>query len=296
MDRSRQKYYPVTFTYLKVKCIFVGMINGKIIVVDDNEAVLKTFRVIRSREFKTVVCASVPTLLPALLRDNDVDVVLLDMNFGTGKQSGGEGLFWLDRIRERPEPPEVVLITAFGDIELAVASLKKGATDFIVKPWDNDKLLSTLVAAWKVRSERKQNPSRKESEFLSEETDSVVTLLVNSLLRKYATAYAKPFPAITPDALRKLSAVILSGDLSLLQQTIERAVLLSNASLLDSDDFYLEDPSVTASHPVTLEEMEKQFISEVLADKKGNLTLCAQQLNISRQTLYNKMRKYNLSY
>jgi len=81
-----------------------------------------------------------------------------------------------------------------------------------------------------------------------------------------------------------------------LQQTIERAVLLSNASLLDSDDFYLEDPSVTASHPVTLEEMEKQFISEVLADKKGNLTLCAQQLNISRQTLYNKMRKYNLSY
>lgn len=113
MDRSRQKYYPVTFTYLKVKCIFVGMINGKIIVVDDNEAVLKTLRVILSREFKMVVCASVPTLLPALLRDNDVDVVLLDMNFGTGKQNGGEGLFWLDRIREHPEPPEVVLITAF---------------------------------------------------------------------------------------------------------------------------------------------------------------------------------------
>ena len=100
---------------------------------------------ILSREFKTVVCASVPTLLPALLREDDVDVVLLDMNFGTGKQSGGEGLFWLDRIRERPDPPEVVLITAFGDIELAVSSLKKGAADFIVKPWDNDKLLSTCL-------------------------------------------------------------------------------------------------------------------------------------------------------
>ena len=80
-----------------------------------------------------------------------------------------------------------------------------------------------------------------------------------------------------------------------MQQTIERAVLLSNSSLLDSDDFYMEDP-VSASHPVTLEEMEKQFIREVLADKKGNLTLCAQQLNISRQTLYNKMKKYDLSY
>lgn len=270
------------------------MRNGKIIVVDDNEAVLKTLRMILSREFKMVVCASVPTLLPALLREDDVDVVLLDMNFGTGKQSGGEGLFWLDRIRERPNPPEVVLITAFGDIELAVSSLKKGAADFIVKPWDNDKLLSTLIAAWESRSGRKQNSSRKESEFLSEETDSVVTLLVNSLLRKYATAYGKPFPGITPDALHKLSDRMLNGDLSLLQQTIERAVLLSNSSVLDSDDFYMDAPLVTVSHPVTLEEMEKQFISEVLAEKKGNLTLCAQQLNISRQTLYNKMKKYNL--
>ena len=270
------------------------MRNGKIIVVDDNEAVLKTLRMILSREFKTVVCASVPTLLPALLREDNVDVVLLDMNFGTGKQSGGEGLFWLDRIRERPNPPEVVLITAFGDIELAVSSLKKGAADFIVKPWDNDKLLSTVIAAWESRSGRKQNSSRKESEFLSEETDSVVTLLVNSLLRKYATAYGKPFPGITPDALHKLSDRMLNGDLSLLQQTIERAVLLSNSSVLDSDDFYMDAPLVTVSHPVTLGEMEKQFISEVLAEKKGNLTLCAQQLNISRQTLYNKMKKYNL--
>lgn len=270
------------------------MRNGKIIVVDDNEAVLKTLRMILSREFKMVVCTSVPTLLPALLREDDVDVVLLDMNFGTGKQSGGEGLFWLDRIRERPNPPEVVLITAFGDIELAVSSLKKGAADFIVKPWDNDKLLSTVIAAWESRSGRKQNSSRKESEFLSEETDSVVTLLVNSLLRKYATAYGKPFPGITPDALHKLSDRMLNGDLSLLQQTIERAVLLSNSSVLDSDDFYMDAPPVTVSHPVTLEEMEKQFISEVLAEKKGNLTLCAQQLNISRQTLYNKMKKYDL--
>lgn len=270
------------------------MRNGKIIVVDDNEAVLKTLRMILSREFKTVVCVSVPTLLPALLREDDVDVVLLDMNFGTGKQSGGEGLFWLDRIRERPNPPEVVLITAFGDIELAVSSLKKGAADFIVKPWDNDKLLSTVIAAWESRSGRKQNSSRKESEFLSEETDSVVTLLVNSLLRKYATAYGKPFPGITPDALHKLSDRMLNGDLSLLQQTIERAVLLSNSSVLDSDDFYMEDLPVPFPSPVTLEEMEKQFISEVLTEKKGNLTLCAQQLNISRQTLYNKMKKYNL--
>jgi DNA-binding NtrC family response regulator len=124
------------------------MRTGKIIIVDDNETVLKTLRLILSRKFKTVLTVQAPTLLPALLRESDVDVVLLDMNFGTGKQTGGEGLFWLDRIRERNNPPEVVLITAFGDIELAVASLKKGAADFIVKPWENDKLIATVTAAW----------------------------------------------------------------------------------------------------------------------------------------------------
>ena len=118
------------------------MRNAKIIVVDDNEAVLRSLRTILSHEFKTIVTVSSPVLLPALLRNGDVDMVLLDMNFGAGKQSGGEGLFWLDRILELKNPPAVILITAFGDIELAVSSLKRGASDFIVKPWDNDKPLS----------------------------------------------------------------------------------------------------------------------------------------------------------
>lgn len=102
------------------------MRDAKIIVVDDNEAVLRSLRTILSHEFKTIVTVSSPVLLPALLRNGDVDMVLLDMNFGAGRQSGGEGLFWLDRILELKNPPAVILITAFGDIELAVSSLKKG--------------------------------------------------------------------------------------------------------------------------------------------------------------------------
>ena len=181
------------------------MRDAKIIVVDDNEAILRSLRTVLSHEFKTIVTVSSPVLLPALLRNGDVDLVLLDMNFGTGKQGGGEGLFWLDRILELKNPPAVILITAFGDIELAVSSLKKGATDFIVKPWDNTRLVDTLSAT---------------------EISSVAESLV--------------------------------------------------------------------SHPCTLEDMERQFIAEVLKEKKGNLTLVAQQLDISRQTLYNKMRKYGL--
>lgn len=149
------------------------MRDAKIIVVDDNEAVLRSLRTILSHEFKTIVTVSSPVLLPALLRNGDVDMVLLDMNFGTGKQSGGEGLFWLDRILELKNPPAVILITAFGDIELAVSSLKKGATDFIVKPWDNEKLIQTLIHALERRAISDAN-----------EISSVAESLINALLKK----------------------------------------------------------------------------------------------------------------
>ena len=266
------------------------MLDGKIILVDDNEAVLKTLKMILAREFKTVVGVSVPTLLPALLREGDVDIVLLDMNFVTGRQDGSEGLFWLDRIVGRPDPPQVVLITAFGDIELA---LKRGAADFVVKPWDNEKLVAILQGAFRRRRKVRTEAASMRRISAEEEKGQGVSLLVGSLLKKYAQAYGKQLPVVTSGGLDKLSGLIRQGDLSALQQTIERAVLLTDSSSLGADDFHIEK-TASASRPVTLEEMEKLFISEVLREKNGNLTLCAQQLDISRQTLYNKIRKYGL--
>lgn len=307
------------------------MYEAKIVVVDDHEAVLKALRQVLSRVFRTVVCVSNPALLPALLREGDVDVVLLDMNFGTGKHSGGEGLFWLGRIREGPRPPAVVLMTAFGDIALAVDSLKRGAADFIVKPWDNGKLIQAVETAWRQRARLPVPSGETVSRFASEPPlltvppirepreslatgsdeepagDKTFSWLLDSLLKKYAGMYGKPLPRLTPAACGKLTEMAGRGDLALLQQTVERAVLLVDRSLLDADDFYLSDeeqaaasrpgepaPSANRLHPQTLEEMEKEFIAEVLKEKNGNLTLTAQQLNISRQTLYNKMRKYGL--
>lgn len=307
------------------------MYEAKIVVVDDHEAVLKALRQVLSRVFRTVVCVSNPALLPALLREGDVDVVLLDMNFGTGKHSGGEGLFWLGRICEGPRPPAVVLMTAFGDIALAVDSLKRGAADFIVKPWDNGKLIQTVETAWRQRARlpvpsgetvsrfaseppfRTVPPIRNPRESLATESDEepaadkTFSWLLDSLFKKYAGMYGKPLPRLTPAACEKLAEMAGRGDLALLQQTVERAVLLVDHSLLDADDFYISDeeqaaalrpgepaPSANRFHPQTLEEMEKEFIAEVLKEKNGNLTLTAQQLNISRQTLYNKMRKYGL--
>jgi len=272
---------------------------GKIIIVDDNETVLKTLRLILSREFKTLLTVQVPTLLPALLREDDVDVVLLDMNFGTGKQTGGEGLFWLDRIREHNHPPEVVLITAFGDIELAVASLKKGAADFIVKPWDNEKLVHTVAAAWEKRQERTMRPAsqvayeNERERSVSGETN-MVKHFIEFFLKKYAVAYGKPFPSLDREVQDQLVSQLLMGNIQVVEQSIERAMLLNNSIQWTIDHFLFDESDPVSLPSLTLEDIEKQFIRTVLTEKKGNLTLAAQQLHITRQTLYNKLKKYNL--
>ncbi len=147
------------------------MTDAKILVIDDNTAVLSTLKIVLKSVFRTVVAVSDPQLIPALISAADVDAVLLDMNFGSDKLDGQDGLFWLDRIMSRSgldNPPAVVMITAFGDVGLAVTSLKKGALDFIQKPWDNNDLIRKLQEAIAKRdaiyAERQKNPAVAETE------------------------------------------------------------------------------------------------------------------------------------
>lgn len=116
----------------------------KLLIIDDNEAVLRTLKLVLNGVFDKIVTVSNPQLLPALLSADDVDAVLLDMNFDARRLDGSEGLFWLERIKERENPPAVVMITAFGDVPLAVEAMKRGAEDFITKPWDNETLTAKL--------------------------------------------------------------------------------------------------------------------------------------------------------
>lgn len=95
-------------------------------------------------EFEEIAAVGDPQLVPALLAPGNVDAVLLDMNFDNLRLDGSDGLFWLSRIKEMPVPPAVVLITAFGNVPLAVEAMKMGADDFVTKPWDNDDLLAKL--------------------------------------------------------------------------------------------------------------------------------------------------------
>ena len=197
------------------------MKQAKVLVIDDNTAVLSTLRIVLKSCFSTVVAVADPKLIPALISQGDVDAVLLDMNFGSDRLDGQDGLFWLDRIMNRSgleNPPAVVMITAFGDINLAVQSLKKGALDFIQKPWDNNDLVTKLSEAIDKRNARAREAQTQTAE----------------------PATAEPEPQST------------------------------------------------------LEDMEIQAIKRVLDQADRNLSVAAEKLGISRQTLYNKMKKYGI--
>ncbi len=131
------------------------MKGSKILIADDNRNVLNALSLLLSPEFDTVTTLQHPNRLLEELASREYDVVLLDMNFTAGQQTGNEGIYWLREIRSRFRTVEVVMFTAYGDVNLAVKALKEGAADFVLKPWDNEKLLATLNAASRIsRSNR----------------------------------------------------------------------------------------------------------------------------------------------
>ena len=127
------------------------MKQGTILVVDDNKSILAAVRMLLENHFEKVLTLSSPNRIKNTLHDELVDVVLLDMNFSAGINNGNEGLFWLSEIKKEYPATQVVLFTAYADIDLAVRGIKEGATDFVVKPWDNTRLIETLRAACQIR-------------------------------------------------------------------------------------------------------------------------------------------------
>ncbi len=120
---------------------------GSILIVDDNRSVLSALQLLLKPVFGRVVTLNSPVTLPAMLRQEAWQVLLLDMNFGAGVNNGGEGLYWLHEVKRLCPALPVVLFTAYADIDLAVRGIKEGAADFVVKPWDNRRLIDTLTAA-----------------------------------------------------------------------------------------------------------------------------------------------------
>jgi DNA-binding NtrC family response regulator len=451
--------------------------RGNVLVVDDNKSILSALEILLTPEFGEVTAISHPDQIPSQLRKLDYNVVILDMNFKAGVNTGNEGIYWLGRIKDTYPEISVVMITAYGDIDTAVKALKAGASDFILKPWDNEKLLATLKLAIQLNLSKKEvrhlkeretelkkeinrdqrfiigsspqllnimnlvrkvaktdanvlitgengtgkelvaqelhrlsprskelmvtvdmgslNESLFESElfghakgaftdaretrqgkfeiadkgtlFLDEignislhlqsklltaienrvitrigsnqpipadirlicatnrniesmvhaglfredllyrintiqielpplrDRGNDVTILAEFFLKRFSFKYNKPNLRINQQAHEKLLKYSWPGNIRELQHTIEKAVILSETSVLKPEDFYLKR-TVSANFTnqfTTIEDMEKQMIQQALEKNNGNFTSAAEQLGITRQTLYNKLKSRN---
>ena len=139
--------------------------RGTLLIVDDNRNILSAVKLLADGHFAKVVTLSSPTTLLSTIAAEQPDVLLLDMNFNAGINSGNEGIFWLKEAKEKFPQLRVVLFTAYADIDLAVRAMKHGAFDFVVKPWDNEKMIETLMNALnssKDKGKKVVAPVRKE--------------------------------------------------------------------------------------------------------------------------------------
>ena len=153
----------------------------KLLIVDDNKSILIALTRLLEMEVDEVHTASNPNLIHSMVSSNDYEAILLDMNFSASVQSGNEGLFWMKEILKMDPDAIVIPITAYGDVDLAVRAVKEGAADFVVKPWDNDKLLATLNSAYNLRKSKREVESLKEKQkSLLEKIDKKYSCIIGS--------------------------------------------------------------------------------------------------------------------
>ncbi len=453
-------------------------LNANILIIEDDEDVLYTAKLVLKQRFSGVQTETDPKRLPRLLESTSFDVILLDMNFTQGQTSGNEGLFWLREILKLDPAAHVIMNTAYGDIQLAVEAMKIGAIDFLVKPWEREKLMTTVENVYQLsrskkevqklksrekvmagdidksfpeilsrsevmqpifeairkvaktdanvlilgengtgkelvarelyrKSAREKEPfikvdlgSLPESLFESElfghkkgaftdaredrqgrleiasggtlfldeignlttaqqsklltvlqarqvvpigsnrpididirlvsatnchleqmiaegsfrqdllyrintveitlpplrERSGDIPLLAAHYLDVYAAKYGKPSLALEKSAIKALENYPWPGNIRELQHTMERAVIMSDAAALTSDDFMLDKKPAPAVSGEVLQkdEMEKQLIQRAVKKWEGNLTKAADEMGMGRTTLYRKMKKYGL--
>ncbi len=235
----------------------MGKPLGKILVIDDNEDVLLAAKLLLKNHADLVQVESNPKKIPFLLNNDSYDVILLDMNFSKDITSGKEGFHWLEQILEIDPEAVVVLITAFGDVEMAVRALRSGATDFVLKPWQNEKLIATLTTAVRLKQAKNEvSALRQERSGLTSELNkgqfseiigkSPVMMDVFNIISKVAATDAN---------------ILILGENGTGKEVIARAV---HKQSLRKDNAFISVDMGTIS--------ESLFESELFGHKKGAFT------------------------
>ena len=154
-----------------IKLSLFFMIDGHILIVDDNDSILESARMFLKEEFSDIILENDPRQIISHLNSGQVDVILLDMNFKPGVNDGSEGFYWLEIIKDVNPDIVVIMITAYGEVDLAVEAMKRGASDFVLKPWKNQKLLGTIMSGLQLKK------SKQEVNKLKQEQKSLISTI-----------------------------------------------------------------------------------------------------------------------
>lgn len=154
------------------------MAKGTVLIVDDNRDILIALKLLFNDVFANIIIERNPSLIPGILEKNEVDVIILDMNFRAGVNTGNEGIYWMNEILKKDPRAVIIFITAYGDIDIAVKAMKEGALDFIQKPWDDEKLLITVRNAYTIRKSRMEIDQLKDQKKLLVDTHKEENMMV----------------------------------------------------------------------------------------------------------------------
>ena len=225
-------------------------------MIDDDEDVLLAAKMLLKKQSHHVIIEKNPNKIPFLLNNDTYDVILLDMNFSKDITSGKEGFYWLEQILERDPNAVVILITAFGDVEMAVKALKKGATDFILKPWQNEKLVATISTAIRLKQSYNQvDKLKKAKEMLEEQISKPFGEIIGE-----SASIREVFGLINKVAKTEANVLIL-GENGTGKELIARAI--HQRSLRKDNSFVSVDMGAIT---------ETLFESELFGHKKGAFT------------------------
>lgn len=261
--------------------------RGTILIIDDEEDILFSLKFLLKQHFKSVFTEQNPYHLPRLIRTHEPDVILLDMNFGAGRDTGKEGLEWIQKIKELHENIPIVCMTAYGDVSIAVQALKSGAKDFVEKPWINEKLVATLSSVFEYgESEKKVQKLQSSRQVLSDSIDKPYLDIIGE-----SAAMKQVFKTIDKVAGTDANVLIL-GENGTGKELIARAIhrrsdRASNVfipvdlgaipeSLFESEIFGHKKGSFTGAHQNRVGRFEAANEGTLFLDEIGNLPLPSQ--------------------
>jgi len=230
--------------------------NAKILVIDDDRDILLAAKLFLRQHFSIVHTENKPSQIPDLMRNETYDIFLLDMNFSKDATSGQEGFFWLNKILEIDPAAVVIFITGYGDIELAVQGIKEGATNFILKPWDNHKLLAEITANIQIRESKKELAQLKDKQkLLLSDADSLFGDIIGE------SKAIRQVLATVQKVAKTEANILLLGENGTGKELIARAI--HRSSPRDSEVFVTVDLGAIT---------ETLFESELFGYKKGAFT------------------------